>query len=159
MKIFRRFQVIALAVVMAVMTLGTTTAFAAENTTEDAVWVKVDDVEITSPNSDVFADLIADDTWNINGTHTGVTRKYNYSYLDFGLWMYAQDGSSLPSGSTILAIRLYDDTSGGYREWQTSSEYIFKSTVELTYGHKYHFEYLVAYGTPALKLHMQIWAG
>lgn len=154
MKLFKRLQALSLAIVMAIMTMGTTTAFAAEPTTENAAWVDAKDIEVTATYKTT---IIADDTFNISGSHTGSTRTYNYNNMGFNFYFYDQNGNPLPNGSTILAVRRYDDTNGDVKEWQSSNGSIICGLSPISYGHRYHFQYLVAYGTPNVRIRMQIY--
>ena len=72
------------------------------------------------------------------------------------LFRSAQDGSKLTDG-TILAIRLYDATTGQkVNEWQDSSGHAYVRAFNIDRTHSYYFQYCVAYGTPNLKIHMKI---
>lgn len=48
MKTFKRIQAMFLTVIMAIMTIGTTTAFAAEPQNEDIVWVEGEEFTVGS---------------------------------------------------------------------------------------------------------------
>lgn len=156
MKLFKRIQALILATVMMIISSGTTTAFAAEN----ATWVNTENVEVehnttTSTSSGLV--LLVNDTFNMSGTHIGARRTYNYNAIAFDCTIRDQNGNALPNGSTILAIRLHDDTDGAVKEWQTSSGGLVVLSHPITKGHQFHFEYLVAYGTQNLKITMKIY--
>ncbi len=161
MSIFKRVSTFALTLAMictAVLGVGATTAFAAEVTPEEQEVVEIVSVSKDDTTaSPRVTGAIADDTFNISGYHRGGSRVYNCDYV----WIYCHftntDGSSLPSGSTILAVRLYDDTTGAFvGEWQSSSGLINQRNISVVSGHRYHWEYLVAYGTQNLRLRCQL---
>ncbi len=138
MKLFRRINSLVLAVVMAVMLFGATTAFAAENSAVP------------------YSTQILNQTFNMTGTHVGSSRTYNYNSITFNCYFCNQNGSVLPTNGAVLAVRLYDDTTNSFvNEWQGNNG-VVRGTQSITYGHKYHFEYLVAYGTQSLKINMVI---
>lgn len=161
MNIFKRVSTFALTLAMvftAVLGIGATTAFAAEVTPEEQEIVEtfsVSEEAVTiSPRA---TGGIANDTFNISGYHRGASRVYNCNYV----WIYCTftntDGSYLENGSTILAARLYDDTTGAFiNEWQSSSGLLHQANIPVVSGHSYHWEYLVAYGTQNLRLHCQL---
>lgn len=159
MKLFKRIQSLMLATIMMVMASGTTTAFAAENAPENAVWTATESSEVSDANTAARAGLVTlvNDTFNMSGTHRGASRTYNYNAIAFDCSIRDQNGNYLPNGSTILAIRLYDDTNGAMKEWQTSSNGLVVMSWPITRGHRYHFEYLVAYGTQNLRINMKIY--
>lgn len=161
MNILKRVSTFALTLAMvftSVLNIGVPIAFAAEVTSEkqeiiETISVSEEDVTL-SPKT---TGGIADDTFNISGYHRGASRVYNCSYV----WIYCHfsntDGSSLGNGNTILAARLYDDTTGAFiGEWQSSSGLLSQTNISVISGHSYHWEYLVAYGTQNLKLHCQL---
>lgn len=152
MKLFKRIPSFILAVVMALTVVGTNTAFAAEidqNTT-------ITEASSTATTRSGLV-LLVDNTFNMSGTHVGASRTYNYNAIAFDCQVRDKNGNYLPNGSTILAVRLYDDTNGAMKEWQTSSDGLVVISWPITSGHRYHFEYLVAYGTQDLKITMKIY--
>lgn len=160
MSIFKRVSTFALTLAMvftAVLGIGATTAFAAEVTPEEQEVVESITVSEEVSVSPRVTGAIADDTFNISGYHRGGSRVYNCNYV----WIFCHytntDGSSLPNGSTILAVRLYDDTTGAFvGEWQSSSGLISQANISVVPGHRYHWEYIVAYGTQNLRLRCQL---
>lgn len=161
MKTLKRISTFALAVAMvftSAIGIGTTTAFAAEAMPEEC--------EIVENTSEVVENItisprtnseIADDTFNIVGYHKGGSRYYYCNYV----WIFCSfknaNGTALPEGSTILAVRLYDDTTSTFvGEWQSSSGLINQRNISVVSGHKYHWEYIVAYGTQNLQLRSQL---
>lgn len=161
MNIFKRVSTFALILAMvftSVLDIGTTIAFAAEVTPEEQEIIET--ISVSKENATFSPRTtggIADDTFNISGYHKGASRVYYCSYI----WIYCHfsntDGSSLGSGNTILAVRLYDDTTGTFiGEWQSSSGLLSQTNISVISGHSYHWEYLVAYGTQNLKLHCQL---
>lgn len=153
MRLFKRIQALALAAIMAVMTIGTVPAFAAEISEPDgAIMVTCDESGIVPYAS---ATLV-DQTFNMSYEHTGSTRRYNYDSIWFDCVFTKQDGSAL-TDRTILAVRLYDATTGTkVNEWQDSSGRCYVRAFPIDRTHRYYFQYCVAYGTPNLKIHMKI---
>lgn len=130
--------------------INTTTVQAAE--TRDSMFIQTN--EISQARSSI---LLVDDTFNISGSHRGASRTYNYNTISFECSITDQNGNAIPSGSTILAVRLYDDTDGAMKEWQTSTNKIVITLHPISNGHQFHFEYLIAYGTSNVRVHMQIY--
>lgn len=159
MKLFKRISAMMLAVIMTVMTLGTTTAFAAEPVTEDAVWVTSEEIEVVdnnelAPQSAVVT--VLNQSFSMSGTHTGSTRTYNYNNIGFNCSFTNQNGNT-PSDGTVLAVRLYNASTGALvNEWQGSNGYVAAPAFSINYGGRYYFKYLVAYGTQNLKINMWI---
>ncbi len=153
MKFFKRIQALALAVIMTAMTMGTVPVFAAEiSEPEDTIVVNCDESGIVPYASTT----LVNQTFNMSYEHTGATRRYNYNSIWFDYVFTAQDGSKLTDG-TILAIRLYDATTGQkVNEWQDSSGHAYVRAFNIDRTHSYYFQYCVAYGTPNLKIHMKI---
>lgn len=140
-----------LAIVMAVMTFGATTAFAAENT--------VQEVHSTQTAVPMALTNIVKQSFNMTGSHTGSTRTYNYSGIGFTCQFTDQNGNKLNDG-TILAVRMYNANTGELvREWQSSSGMIIvpSPTLKVNRGGRYYFQYLVAYGTQSLRINMSIY--
>lgn len=150
MKTFKRITSTFLAIIMSFMLLGTNTVFAAEINTADNVNYNNSSNTTILPKS--TSTLIANDTFYMSGSHTGATRTYNYTSMRFSCYVFDQNGKFT---NTVLAVRLYDDTTGEMLEWQTDST--LGQTIPITYGHRYHFQYVVAYGTSDLKIIMSIY--
>lgn len=150
MRKFKRIQAMFLAVILAVMSIGTTTTFAAENTMSTNYAE-----ETVSPAS---LTTIVNQTFNINGYHTGSTRTYNYDGIGFNCTFKDQNGNALTDGS-ILAVRLYTSSGQLVKEWQSSNGMIVVAspTLKLTNGNRYYFQYLVAYGTQNMQINMHIY--
>lgn len=144
MKKGKRFYSLLLAVVMAIMCFGTTTAFAATPQEETTV----------EPRAALTT--LVDQTFNMSGSHTGSTRMYNVSNMSFVCSFTDQNGNLLDS-NTILAIRLYDATTGQLvREWQGSRSTVLSQTFYPNPNHSYYFQYIVAHGVTNLRVHMVI---
>lgn len=154
MKIFKRIQALALAAIMAVMTLGAVPASAAEiSDPEDAIIVANSNESVIMPRASA---TLVDQTFNMSYEHTGSARRYDYDSIWFDCVFTKQDGSALTDG-TILAIRLYDATTRKkVTEWQDSSGRAYVRAFSIDRTHRYYFQYCVAYGTPNLKIHMKI---
>lgn len=151
MKLFKRINALTLALVMAVMLFGTSTVFAAENT-GNYTFSKNTDIQATP-----YSNKLIDQTFNMTGTHVGSTRTYNCNSISFQCYFFNQNGTTLPANGAVLAVRLYDDTTGAFvNEWQ-SNNIVVTGSQSISYGHRYHFEYLVAYGTQSLKINMKIY--
>lgn len=149
MKNIKRFAALFLAVVMAVMTIGSTTAFAAEAPSEDG-WIDCGYIETSSTNRYT----ITNDTFNMSGSHMGGIRTYNYNYVGFDLMAFPQSGGYLTN--TVIVIRLYDATTKQVvKEWQCNETYN-ENGYPITYGHRYQFQYFIAYGTQDIKINMGI---
>lgn len=157
MKFLKRIQALTLAVVMTAMTFGTTTAFAAEKSDVESNIID----EISSGNEavtrDSYLQTVVHQTFNMSYEHTGSTRSYSsYSYISFITLFRKQNGSALTDG-TILAVRLFDATTGQkVNEWQSSSGNIVSGPIAINKSHRYYFQYCVAYGTPNLQIEMLI---
>lgn len=147
---FKRIQAFLLAAVMAVMTFGTTTAFAAE---PSAVATIITDV---AP-ADLGYQTIVHQTFNMSGSHTGSARSYSgYNPISFICLFRNQNGTNITNG-TILAVRLYDATTGAkVYEWQGSNGHVMSESIYIDQSHRYYFQYVVAYGTPNLTIEMHI---
>lgn len=154
MKLFKRMQALALAAIMATMTFETIPAFAAEiSESEDAIIIANSNESGIMPCATA---TLVDQTFNMSVVHTGSTRRYNYNSIWFDCVFTNQDGSALTDG-TILAIRLYDATTGQkVTEWQDSSGRCYVNAFSIDSTHSYYFQYVVAYGTPNLRIHMKI---
>lgn len=151
MKTFKRIQAMFLAVVMAVMTIGATTAFAAESSVHTEL-----SSQAVSPASIV---TIVNQSFDMTGSHRGATRTYNYSGIGFTCQFTDQNGKQLSDG-TILAVRLYNASTGELvREWQSSNGAIIVAspTLSINKGGRYYFQYMVAYGTQNLNIRMHIY--
>ena len=150
MKKFKRILSLFFAVFMAVMTVGATTAFAAETN------VKADYMD--NSVSPAATTTIVNQTFNISGSHTGSVRTYNCNGIGFTCTFKDQNGNPLTDGS-ILAVRLYTRSGQLVKEWQGSNGMIVVASpsINLTYGGRYYFQYIVAYGTPNMRINMNIY--
>lgn len=160
MKKFKRFHALLLAIIMVLMCFGTTTAFAAESTREELVSAGTISVENANANEYSVApaalETVLHQTFNISGAHTGSTRTYNYDQISFICTFKDRNGNDLSDG-TILAVRLYDATTGTkVNEWQGSNGVVMTQLFSIDKTHRYYFQYLVAYGTTNLSLDMLI---
>ena len=144
MKKFKRIFGLMLAVVMAVMSLGAVTAFAAETTIPNENEVQVvnfDDEVALATDYYIRTDSCSFTTSAAGGSFTCTTGKIKFNC------------SFTPSnGSTILAVRLHDVTTGQMvREWQSSNGTV-DTTISVTRNHVYIFEYLRASGTSTVRV-------
>lgn len=149
----KRFTAILLALIMCIST-SNATVFAKE-IEKKSVLAEQNENELKVNTDGVMMMANIDDTFNIHGFHRGSTRSYYQNSLSFNITMTNQSGQVLTDG-TILAIRLVDASTGYTREWQTSSYGYSVNNIPITYGGRYYFEYVVAYGTQNLKLRMRI---
>lgn len=157
MKTFKRIQAMFLTVIMAIMTIGTTTAFAAEPQNEDIVWVEGEEFTVGSDSEITPRALttIVNQKFNISGEHTGSTRTYNYYNVGV-ICSFKDRNGNIPSDGTILSIQLYNAAGQKVHEWQGSNGVVLGQTVPITYGGRYFFKYAVAYGTRDLNLEVLI---
>ena len=157
MKIFKRLQVIFLALVMCLGTVGGTTAFAAEIPEET---VETLEFEITPNENNGEISLMAtsnvDDTFNVYLSHTGSSRTYSGRYIRYSIEITDTNGNAVDN---ILAVRLYDSTGSLKSEgqfWANGSLNIIQD-IPVSSGRSYYFQYLLAYGTArTLRVHMEI---
>ncbi len=153
MKFFKHTQAVVLAIAIAIMTINPTTAFAAEKSIESDV------ISATSNSYGIepaFISIILDQTFNMSGTHTGSTRTYNYNSIGIACSFTDQNGNAITDG-TILAIQMYDaSTNQKIHEWQGSNGTVTAPSFRITYGGRYYFKYLVAYGSQNLRVHMML---
>lgn len=146
---------------MTVATFGTTTAFAAEDTANeetvllDEYIISENDTSGILPNSALTT--LVNQTFYMTTKHRGSTRTYNYHNLGCICNFYDSNGKPLTDG-TVLEIRLIDaSTNTVVDAWQGGSNGCVLGPVHsITYGGRYYFEYVVAYGTQSLKLEMLI---
>lgn len=146
MKNFKRIQAMFLAIIMAVMTIGATTAFAAENTSME----NVHENEKNLVASGTYDALITTDRRSITTSKSAAgssficltgTIKFNATFNQV-------------DGNTILAVRLYQVASGGnilLREWQSSNGSI-RDSISVSPNGTYIFEYLLARGTKTVSV-------
>lgn len=160
MNKIKRFYALLLAVIMAIMSIGTTTAFAAETTREE--FISIETVSVENVNDDesgvmpAVLETVLHQTFSISGVHTGSTRTYNLDQISFICTFKDSNNQTLTDG-TILAIRLYDATTNTLvQEWQDSDGDIVTQMFSINRSHRYYFQYLVAYGTQNLNLEMLI---
>lgn len=151
MKNFKRIQAMFLAVIMAVMTIGTTTAFAAEGLSMKNVSNQEENI-ITSGTYDA---LITKDTCSITTSKSAAGKSFICltGTIKFNATFNQVDGN------TILAVRLYQVTSGGNRllkEWQSSSGSI-RDSINVSSNGTYIFEYLLARGNKTVSVSNSIY--
>lgn len=157
MKIFKRIQIMILALVMCLGTVGGTTAFAAEIPEET---VETLEFEITPNENNGEISLMAtsnvDDTFNVYLSHTGSSRTYSGRYIRYSIEITDTNGNAVDN---ILAVRLYDSTGSLKSEgqfWANGSLNIIQD-IPVSSGRSYYFQYLLAYGTArTLRVHMEI---
>lgn len=156
MKLFKQIQALMLAVIMAVMTIGSTTAFAAETTNEEVL--VPESTSVTTMENRSGLTTLVNQSFSMSGTHTGSTRTYNRNNLGV-ICSFTDMNGNTPADGTILSIQLYDASGNFVTEWQGSNGSVLGPTVPITYGGRYYFRYAVAYGTQNLKLHVLIVSG
>ena len=157
MKIFKRIQIMILALVMCIGTIGGTTAFAAEIPEET---VETIEFEIT-PNENIGeANLMAtsnvDDTFNVYLDHTGSSRTYSGRYIRYSIEITDTNGNPVDN---ILAVRLYDSRGSLRSEGQFWANGAINAVqdIPVSSGQSYYFRYLLAYGTArTLRVRMTI---
>lgn len=142
MKNFKRIQAMFLAVIMAVMTLGSTTAFAAESITHN-------DIPIASENNEGISPCFYDTDYI--GTDRSIKTSPTASAAGYAFYSKSNEIKfSLETAGyyNVLAIRLHDITNGDIvvKEWQISKQSM-ETWFGVTKDHKYIFEYLVASGS------------
>ena len=157
MKIFKRIQVMFLALVMCLGTVGGTTAFAAEIPEET---VETIEFEITPNESNGEISLMAtsnvNDTFNVYLEHTGSSRTYSGRYIRYSIEITDTNGNPVDN---ILAVRLYDSRGSLKSEGQFWADGSISAVqnIPVTAGQSYYFKYLLAYGTArTLRVHMTI---
>lgn len=157
MKIFKRIQVMFLALVMCLGTVGGTTAFAAEIPEET---VETVEFEITPNENTGEVSLMAtsnvDDTFNVYLEHTGSSRTYSGKYIRYTIKVTDANGNPVDN---ILAVRLYDSSNSIRRENQFRADGSISAVqdIPVSSGSSYYFKYLLAYGTArTLRVHMTI---
>lgn len=157
MKIFKRIQVMFLALVMCLGTVGGTTAFAAEIPEET---VETVEFEITPNKNTGEVSLMAtsnvDDTFNVYLEHTGSSRTYSGKYIRYTIKVTDANGNPVDN---ILAVRLYDSSNSIRRENQFRADGSISAVqdIPVSSGSSYYFKYLLAYGTArTLRVHMTI---
>lgn len=141
MKNFKRIQTMFLAVILAVMSIGTT-AFAAESTVTNDSTIVSENVASSHPIGSYPRDLVPEDrNYSFYPSRAGHSFQCKSGKVDINISFTPNDGN------TILAVRL-KDTSAAYtvKEWQSSNGNI-RDYITVTAGHSYIFEYLCAYGT------------
>ncbi len=133
MKNFKRIQAMFFAIIMAVMTIGATTVFAAERT-------------------DVARQLFTEG-YNISTTSPAAGQSFELPSNASQIFFQVRYSSS----NTIIAVRLHDQTTGEVKEWQTSTGRLDEYT-DATAGHRYIFEYLVASGSGTIHVSNTVYA-
>lgn len=157
MKIFKRIQIMILALVMCLGTVGGTTAFAAEIPEET---VETIEFETTLNESNGEISLMAtsnvDDTFNVYLDHTGSSRTYSGNYIRYTIKVTDANGNPV---NNILAVRLYDSRGSLKCEGQFWADGSISAVqdIPISSGTSYYFKYLLAYGTArTLRVHMTI---
>lgn len=157
MKIFKRIQIMILALVMCIGTIGGTTAFAAEIPEET---VETIEFEITPIENTGEANLMAtsnvDDTFNVYLDHTGSSRTYSGKYIRYSIEITDTNGNAVDN---ILAVRLYDSRGSLRSEGQFWANGAINAVqdIPVSSGQSYYFRYLLAYGTArTLRVRMTI---
>lgn len=131
MKKFKRIQALFLTLVMALMTFGTTTAFAATAVETEAV----------QPRTTRAIEILEDYSGGITTSRSAAGQAFTSTSNELRFEI------NYSATNTIVAVRLHDQTTGSVvGEWQDSSGDFYKH-VQVTKGHTYIFEYLVAYGS------------
>lgn len=157
MKIFRRIQVLFLALIMCFGTVSGTTAFAAE-VLEGTV--ETYEFEITPSKNDDKISLMStsnvDDTFNVYLEHTGSSRTYSGNYIRYSIEITDTNGNAVDN---ILAVRLYDSSNTLKREnqfWANGSISAVQN-IPVSSSQSYYFKYILAYGTArTLRVRMTI---
>lgn len=158
MKIFKRIQVLFLALVMCLGTVGGTTAFAAEVSKET---VETYEFEITPDENAGEIGLMAtsnvDDTFNVYLSHTGSSRIYSGKYIRYTIKVTDANGHAVDN---ILAVQFLDSATNTLRRenqfWADGSISAVQD-IPVSSGSSYYFKYLLAYGTArTLRVHMTI---
>lgn len=139
MKTLKKFYAMLLAVTMSVMSVGTMTAFAAEK-------VDTSNVTIESVKADTGIAPQADHLMKTDNRSFTSSAVGGEVYCISGVIKFS--GTFTPNnGSTILAVRLHNLTTGQLvREWQSSNG-SFGDTINVPRNNVYQFEYLRAYGS------------
>lgn len=136
MKNFKRIQAMFLAVIMAVVTFGASTAFADENTST---------VEMLSAESTTaYETLIQSENRTISTTKSAAGTTFMPGALQIRFVATFASGSN-----RIVAIRLHRYVMGSdivVKEWQSSNGTI-SDTINVELGNGYCFEYLLASGS------------
>lgn len=175
MKTFKRISAFFLAMIMAVLSMGTT-AFAVE-TNEDTSVVNgniVDvtynddgsiettyELEITQDKENGYGIALlsnpVDQTFTMTDSHRGSTRTYNNNYLNVTVSATDTNGNAV---NTVLAVRLHKSPNGEHLyEMQCAANGLSVTSydIPITNGGTYYFQYLIAYGTQrTLRVHMII---
>lgn len=160
MKIFKRIQVMFLALVMCLGSVGGKTALAAEIHNEAKETIATYDFEILTAETGGEIDLLAvsnvNNTFNVYNSHTGSSRNYSGNYLRYCIEITDVNGNPVDN---ILAVQLYDSTNTLRREnqfWADGSLNIIQD-IPISSNRSYYFKYLLAYGTTrTLRVHMEI---
>lgn len=150
MKTLKRIYTMLLAVAMSVMSVGAMTAFAAENVDSANVTIASENADTgiapASTNHFIRTDNRSFSSSAVGGSFTCLSGVIKFS------------GTFTPSnGSTILAVRLHNLSTGQLvREWQSSNGRI-GDTISVPAGMVYQFEYLRAYGTQQVSVSNKIY--
>ena len=120
MKKFKRIQ----ALLLALMTFGTTTAFAATAVETEAV----------QPRVIRAIEILKESSGGITTSKSAAGQAFTSTSNEL------QFEATYSASNTIVAIRLHDQTTGS-----VAGEFL--KNVNVTKGHRYIFEYLVAYGS------------
>lgn len=137
----KKIFVMLLAVVMTVMSVGATTAFAAEATHVDDM-INVSEAEENVARYSYIHELVPKDV-----NYEVVTSRAGHEFQCFSNKAYINITFSPGDGNSILAVRLKDANNGAtIKEWQSSNGRI-QGEISVDTGRDYIFEYLCAYGT------------
>lgn len=137
MKTFKRISAMFMVFALSIMVLGYTTAFAAESTTPTYMTVPASAGDARS----IICRQINKDSFNISTTNPHAGYSFNSTSNELLLEIKVSDSSH------IVAVRLHDQTTNQMvGEWQLSSGKI-EPYVNVTKGHDYICEYLVASGS------------
>lgn len=159
MKTFKHFSSLMLVAIMMICSVNIT-AFAAENNTlpkSDTVIEFEITPEIASNSGEVAVatTVLANDTFNVTGTHTGSTRTYYGNTFNYHITITDTNGN--PVGN-ILSVQLYNSSNSQVDEkqfWADGKTYV--CGYNIPYGSAYYFKYALAYGDMrTLKIHMVI---
>lgn len=153
MKTFKCFSSLMLVAIMMICSVSTT-AFAAENNTLSESNT-VMEFEITPEMMSRSGTVVANNTWNVTGTHTGSTRAYYGNTLRYQITVTDVNGN--PVGN-MISLQLYTSSNAKIYEkplWADGNE--VRENIPISYGSSYYFKYALAYGDMRpLKVHMII---
>lgn len=176
MKLFKRINALTLTVIMVVMLLGTSTAFAAEPVAEGTVFAEPQVIDVvenedgsreitleftpSAEQTDIgispYSSVFLDQTFSMTGSHTGSTRTYNANSVQLSVYMTKTNGERLTDG-TVLEVRFKEaSTNTPIHAFQTSSYNTTTGFFPITYGGRYYMQYVIAYGTQSVRIRMVV---